>query len=265
MLGGVIIKHGTDLRREPTSLQPGLHHQSLRETQLSFGEPVVILEQSQNWVRVETTMQPHKKGYYKGWVSVDELAVESFQPTHVMTLPNQMVPLGAFVQVIGEQVKLPRGGLIELLPGLRPLKEDLSFERFVEDVHHFIGTPYLWGGCGLYNGSDISVDCSSLIHLCLRMQGKIVPRDASDQAEFFPKVEKVEPGVALYLARNYAPTTITHVVICIAKDLYIHAPQSGEKVCLLRWGKEIYPEGDWIGILGREHPYVPYPRALISV
>jgi cell wall-associated NlpC family hydrolase len=261
---GVITKHGTDLRREQTHLKTGLDHQDLRETQLSFGEPVKILQRSKNWVRVETEVQPHKEGYYQGWVLAHELCMHSFKPTHVVSIHQTHLPLGSFVHVSEKGVTLPTGEVLENVNGLRPINKPFSWEELKNDAEQFIGAPYLWGGCGLYTGEDISVDCSSLIHLLMRLQGRIVPRDASDQVLFFSESDQITPGKALYLARSYQPSTVTHVALCLEENLYLHAPQTGQYVCTLRWGKEIYQEGKHLRIEGREHSYVPYIRALIS-
>ncbi|MCH9704303.1 MAG: C40 family peptidase, partial [Chlamydiae bacterium] len=82
----------------------------------------------------------------------------------------------------------------------RLLSEPLCRKKLVADAYHFLGMPYLWGGCSNHRTKPIgSVDCSALIHLLFRAQGVLIPRDSGPQAEFAKKREVLLPGDLIYL------------------------------------------------------------------
>jgi cell wall-associated NlpC family hydrolase len=81
----------------------------------------------------------------------------------------------------------------------------------------FLGVPYLWGGT-----SWRGIDCSSLVQLCYRMGGYILPRDAEQQYEVLSqdiKREDMQAGDLIFFGRKQ----ITHVALALNKYEYIHA------------------------------------------
>jgi hypothetical protein len=53
----------------------------------------------------------------------------------------------------------------------------------------YVGTRYEWGGV-----SAAGIDCSGLVHMAFRLSGRIVPRDAWQQAAASVPVDEPEPG-----------------------------------------------------------------------
>lgn len=101
----------------------------------------------------------------------------------------------------------------------RLLDDDPTSTRIIAAEHSdpvdlaraFLGAPYLWGGL-----SRIGIDCSGLVHLVHRTLGRVVPRDARDQADVANAVPlgDVLPGDLLFFARPGQP--VHHVGIATA-------------------------------------------------
>lgn len=87
-------------------------------------------------------------------------------------------------------------------------------------ARRLLGTPYLWGGLG-----PAGIDCSGLVHLAHRRQGKRVPRDAADQhlAAEPVALTDVRPGDLLFFARGDGP--VYHVGLVTAPGEMLHAGQ----------------------------------------
>jgi gamma-D-glutamyl-L-lysine dipeptidyl-peptidase len=252
----VTINSVVDLRREPAIALPfDYSHQKGRETQLLFGEKVVLIEEQKEWLKVGAIEQLRftpQEGWhpYPGWVrkvEVKEIVSSPFLPIHV----------------ISKMSSYSYGTLLNAsLPDSRPLPKIPNREQIIEEARQFIGAPYLWGGRSSPLPSMItSVDCSGLINLLYRAQGIYVPRDAHDQFLASSPTQTLQPADPLYLAKN---TRISHVILKLNATTYIEAPETGKTIRLLTWGTHLWEEGGRVKFFDRPSLYTPYPRTFIA-
>jgi hypothetical protein len=163
----------------------GLHGRTL--TQLLAGEPVEVVEEQGEWVRVAASWQPMPEDHrgYLGWVRRPHLRAPSGDDpeTPPATCPRERTAIAA----LGEQ---------------------------------FIGLRYLWGGT-----SSVGLDCSGLVHLCYRRAGVVVPRDAYAQAAVASPVALGDerPGDLYFFAHEDG--RIYHVGFVTGRHRMLHAPE----------------------------------------
>ena len=89
----------------------------------------------------------------------------------------------------------------------------------------FLGLPYLWGG-----SSAKAVDCSGFVQSVYFMNGMILSRDASLQADHGLKVDiskgysQLKKGDLLFFgSKEYSNSNVTHVAIYKGDSEYIHS------------------------------------------
>jgi len=162
----------------------------LRETQVLFGEQVLIHESSGAWALIEAVEQPefthHNKWEgYPGWVLKKSLG------------PPKVVK------------KVVMSSSFEIL-------------RFAENA---IGAPYLWGGLSTQTGFD----CSGLVHVAYRKHEMQIPRDAHEQWMKARPIKRTElkPADLIFSAPSDHPKKITHVALYAGDGQIIEAPRTG--------------------------------------
>jgi cell wall-associated NlpC family hydrolase len=168
------------------------------ETQVLYGEPVLVLARRGEWVRVAVPDQPSSKDPrgYPGWMRVGELSAEPIgPPAHVVTAPTR--EFGSLVA--GPGALLPRTGV-----------------DVVRTAQQFVGVRYLWGGTSPYG-----FDCSGLAWSAYRARGVTIPRDSQDQARAGRAVKRLVPGDLVFYGAGR-----THVAIYGGGGRMIEAPDS---------------------------------------
>lgn len=194
-----------DVRAEPTPATGALEHDPLQETQLLYGELVLVHEQRGGWARIEAVEQPewtHHERWegYPGWVEARWLAPDD--PTWIPYLAAQHVALDP--QTTAARRTIIRGCARSL-----------------------IGIPYSWGG-----RSPRAVDCSGLVNLCYRAAGVGIPRDAHEQSLRASPIPcaRAQPGDLVFLGDPTDPQTITHVMLVAGDGRVIEGPGTGSRV-----------------------------------
>lgn len=225
------------------------------QTQLLYGEPVIIDEVVDGWAKIVAIWQPSKKDErgYPGWVPLVQLKevevlneqgfarvmtdkaqlwTEDFKPFAIAPF-NAMLPVkdgGDFVRVqtpdgdafvMVEQVEI--GSELDILPKGTGMDVAKLAAQFLE-------LPYFWGGMSSYG-----FDCSGFSYNMLKANGFIIPRDAVDQAAEGMGIDKDDQGAwqigdLLFFAYEEGKGRLHHVGIYFGNGLMIHSPTPGRAV-----------------------------------
>lgn len=203
-------------------------------TQLLFGELVQVLEKQDRWLYIQIA-----DDNYQGWVSRGQLTFISDDDFQSIQKHSRWVSAD-LVQVLQNKTRnisfLISGGssfygctnnTFELLGetyeyfGEMIPSHTYSKEAVVGNAMLFQQAPYMWGG-----KSALGIDCSGLTQLAFKMAGKIIHRDASQQAtqgELVDMIHEALPGDLLFFDNEEGQ--IIHVGILVDNDHIIHAHQ----------------------------------------
>ncbi len=155
------------------------------DTQLLFGEEVVVYDSEEGWAWGQA-----QNDSYVGYMPADSLAAATGAPTHKVAAPrtflypaaNMKMPnLGALPMGAQVEARATRGDFVQLANGLFVFAAHLSEiaarqPDFVGIAELFVGAPYLWGG-----KTFLGLDCSGLVQISLQAAGAAAPRDTDMQ------------------------------------------------------------------------------------
>ncbi|WP_237704172.1 C40 family peptidase [Planococcus donghaensis] len=225
------------------------------QTQLLYGEPVLIEEVVDGWAKIIALWQPCQKDErgYPGWVPVDQLKevanlaelgfarvtqnkaqlwTEDFKPLKVVSF-NTTLP----VKEIGEFIRLqtPDGDALVMTEAVEIVDAyNQNLKGSGVDIAKlgakFLDLPYLWAGMSSYG-----FDCSGFTYNLMKANGVIISRDAVDQvsegSEIDPQnVEAWHIGDVLFFAHEEGKGKIHHVGVYYGNGLMLHAPKPGKSV-----------------------------------
>jgi hypothetical protein len=100
-------------------------------------------------------------------------------------------------------------------------------EKLAATAENFIGVEYAWGGTSRQEGFD----CSGLVRAVYQLNGLSLPRSVSDQYRAGKAVSRdhLHKGDLVFFSASPGGD-LSHVGICVSKDVFIHAPGRGKNV-----------------------------------
>lgn len=231
-----------DLRREPKDPAKDFSHDDLRESQLLYGEEVKIIHQEGDWLKVEAVEQFN----YPGFVHVSEITdLPRRETTHVVCA--LMTPYKGQLLSYGTELTPQEAASMDQ-NAIRPIPKAFDPALFLSEAKLFLDAPYLWGGrCAPLPEKIASVDCSGLINLLYRAQGKKIPRNAHEQCTSAASCS-LKPGASIYLRKK---ERFNHVVVYLSDNLCLESPETGKKVkySTMKW------ESNRLQVEGRDPTY----------
>ncbi|ARD48203.1 hypothetical protein SporoP33_08170 [Sporosarcina sp. P33] len=227
------------------------------QTQLLYGEPVIVEEVIGDWARVIASAQPTKKDPrgYPGWVPLVQLSMreqartEEFvrvtaQKARLLDESGQLFLRVSFNTVFpaggqrGKKIRVwtPHGWKLLNASDTVRLGEE-STDRPLTVGRRFLGLPYLWGGMSAWG-----YDCSGFIHNIWKACGIDLPRDAADQAEAGRPVSldtsEWEKGDLVFFQNDNE--SIHHVALYAGNGQILHAPSTGKLIEQIPLKESVY-------------------------
>jgi gamma-D-glutamyl-L-lysine dipeptidyl-peptidase len=239
---------------------------NLVQSQLLYGQEVLIIDETEGWAKVVVPDQPSGKDErgYPGWIPKVQLIQQSdwyIKPGPVAVVTSKQAVLLTEddenqTMVLSYQTMLPaieHSGdrlRVKTPAGVGILKsEDVelyqtekqitkgSGSAIVKAGEQFLGLPYLWGGM-----SSFGYDCSGFSYSMCRANGYIIPRDAHEQAaagKDIP-VSDTQPGDLLFFAYEEGRGSIHHVGIYYGEGKLLHSPNTGKNIEIIPLEGTIY-------------------------
>ena len=227
------------------------------QTQLLYGESVIVEEVVGDWARIIASSQSTRKNPrgYPGWVPLVQLSMKKrLQTEEFVRVTNSKAALfdesGAFFLRVSFNTIFPsaerRGKKIRVwTPHGWKLLNASDVERVGEESIHrpltvgrrFIGLPYLWGGMSAWG-----FDCSGFIRTIWKACGICLPRDAVDQAEEGRSVtldsSEWQKGDLIFFENE--EQCIHHVAMYVGNGKILHAPSTGKLIEQIELKKSAY-------------------------
>ncbi|NND94141.1 MAG: C40 family peptidase [Flavobacteriales bacterium] len=181
-------------------------------SQVLYGESVEVLDSYSKWSKVKCMWDG-----YQGWIAKEHELINSKDSTTIVKTEG-MIPSDD-----GPYKRISPGSYLteSELKKFQPLNgfEDDSLQRDLTDLAmQYLNTPYLWGGRSCWG-----IDCSGLIQVCFAMLGRLMPRDAYQQAELGTEKEIHESNEGDIAFFQNTEGRINHVGIVLVDNRIIHS------------------------------------------
>ncbi len=242
------------VRIAAASLRTGGRHAAEMATQAIMGTPLRVLEQDDEWWRVQTpdgyiayvpssSVVPKTAQEMEAWCSAKRYIVVSPYQTRAYSTPGTHglrdvvtdLVNGCIVESADPRPTMQNGRIHIMLPDgrkcyvdasdVKPIEvwasQNFDSEKILDIAYSMEGTPYLWGGT-----STKALDCSGLAKVSYFANGIILMRDASQQALTGTRIEaenwrECQPGDLLFFGTRQG--RVTHVAIYDHDGNYVHS------------------------------------------
>jgi cell wall-associated NlpC family hydrolase len=244
---GLVNNSVANIRSSPS-------HPAQLSTQATLGMPLKVLKKEGGWYLIQTPddylgwvdsggLERMSKEQYQEWSTAPKLIYqETYGFSHrepsassekvtdlvagsILKLDNT---LGAFYAVTYPDGRKAFVNKAEAKP-YDQWQKDLSASKasLVESAKMMMGAPYLWGGT-----STKGIDCSGFTKTIYFMNGRVIPRDASQQIKAGTLVDdqrnfdSLQVGDLLFFGKEATDTTdrrVVHVGMWIGDQQFIHS------------------------------------------
>ena len=206
---------------------------SEQSTQLLFGELLQVYEKKDSWFRIKVL-----NDRYECWIDENQftfISQKEFEQLKNSTsyIVNDLAEVlsnskrtDLMTILIGSALPHLKDGWIRIGEkkwkyegSYEPFRQNLDKNRLAENAMLFLNAPYQWGG-----RSPFGIDCSGFVQLIYKLNGFLLPRDASEQAKVgqtLSFIEEAEVGDLAFFDNQEG--SITHVGIMLSNNRIIHA------------------------------------------
>lgn len=227
----------------------GLCTDNVIQTQVLFGEEVLVTAEQDEWVSVVVPGQSSRKDKrgYPGWMKKNQLKNTNLpQSNHTVAISKptaflygdtgdkeiELSFLTALPLIEEEngffKVATPFGDrLLRQTDAALVQNKKGTAEDIIQTGVSFLGLPYLWGGI-----SGFGFDCSGFMYSVFKANGYRIPRDAGDQAKTGKEVplHDIGAGDLLFFAYEEGNGAIHHVGLSIGDGKMLHSPKTGKSI-----------------------------------
>ncbi|WP_106496073.1 C40 family peptidase [Lentibacillus sp. Marseille-P4043] len=258
-------------RQHVTSLS-ALCDENRVQSQLLYGEPVIVTEVADGWAHVIIPTQPSHKDErgYPGWVPIKQLkkvAKSEWKRSKAAVVTDKFAWLETddgerFLKTSYQthlpvkkehadrvEVITPHGQLflkknaVTLFPTTAGLnKQDGS--AIIQSGEQFLGLDYFWGGM-----SAFGYDCSGFSYAMHKANGYQIPRDAGDQAMNGKEIQddQLLPGDLIFFAYQEGKGALHHVGIYYGNGKMLHSPKTGKQIEIIDLEGTVYEKERCLG------------------
>lgn len=189
-------------------------HKAEMSNELLYGELVQVLDMFKEWAEVSSVSDE-----YRGWILADAITEFTGNEKEKRLLFSEF----GHIDIDGLQMTIPRGAEVykeSIIDGdFHPIAAAFSPELVISIAKQYINVPYRWGG-----RSPLGIDCSGFTQIVFKLCGKIIPRDASQQANCGQNISFIQEAQAGDLAFfGDSDDNISHVGIILENSKIIHA------------------------------------------
>jgi len=199
--------------------------------QVLFGEHYKLIEKRAKWLKVRLAHDD-----YEGWIcrkQYSEIDKAQYLSLSEETQHYNYNLIDALTTDKGDMIPIGLGSTLPFYDGEHCLINGIRFHfegahkpceknskaDIVNTAYMYLHAPYLWGG-----RTPMGVDCSGFTQMAYRLNGRLIPRDASQQVKLgitLSFIEEAEPGDLAFF--DDAEGNIIHVGIILENNHILHA------------------------------------------